>query len=306
MLRLDATLALPILAVFAGVSIRGGAFNVYGPRINQDLTNWGEFFPNKNGQQNNEQYKRDKVILHSWLKDALNNLGLNFLQEKQKFGNQLNDYDDKNEKGIKGTVIRTAAKKFDASNSKPSSPLYTTRKDSQGQIIIRPQGVEGDYNHYRTIALSSTADRAISILTTDVFEQLKNVGYDKIGLGDLGENIYVDGVDYKFFELGKRYKFSKRDAEDLSSSSNKKVQDGDDGVIVEITERIEPCGNLCKLSFINDEALPPTERFENCKKFLLWLDQKDGLRGWYAKIIGDGGQVQIGDQVVPLVIAEGY
>ena len=305
MIRLNVSFSLPILAIFIGISMQGGAFNVYGPRITQDLTNnWRQFFPNNNEQQNNQHYKRDKVILNSWLKDALNNLGLNFLQEKQKFGNQLNE-NDKNEKGVKGTVIRTAAKKFDASNSKPSSPLYTTRKETQGQILIRPQGVEGDYNHYRTIALSSTADRAVSILTTDIFEQLKNVGYDKIQIGDLGENIYVDGVDYKFFELGKRYKFSKRDTDD-SSSSNKKIQDDDDGVIVEITERIEPCRNLCKLPFINDEALPPTDRFENCKKFLLWLDQKDGLRGWYAKIIGDGGQVQIGDQVAPLVIAEGY
>lgn len=278
--------------------MKGGAFNVYGPRITQDLTNLNRFFPNSSNQsKSSNQFKRDKVILNSWLKDALNNLGLNFLQEKQKFGNQLKNDEDDKKKNVRGTVIRTAAKKFDAENSKPSSPLYTTRKETQGQIMLRPQGVEGDYNHYRTVALSSTADRAVSILTTDVFDQLKNVGYTKIQVGDLGENIYVDGVDYKFFELGKRYKFSKRND---NESSEKKIDD-EDGVIVEITERIEPCGNLCKLSFINDEELPPNERFENCKKFLLWLDQKDGLRGWYGKIIGDGGQVKIGDQVAPLV-----
>ena len=88
-------------------------------------------------------------------------------------------------------------------------------------------------------------------------------------VGDLGENIYVDGVDYKFFEVGKKYTFS-----------NPSRKDDKNSVIVEITERIEPCGNLCKLRFIKDGELPAAERLKNCKKFLLFLDQNDGLRGW--------------------------
>jgi hypothetical protein len=51
------------------------------------------------------------------------------------------------------------------------------------------------------------------------------------------------------------------------------------------------------LPYINNESIPPKERFEQCKKFLLWLDEKEGLRGWYGKIVGAGGRVKIGDSV---------
>mmetsp|Transcript_25320 Transcript_25320/g.31201 ORF Transcript_25320/g.31201 Transcript_25320/m.31201 type:complete len:307 (-) Transcript_25320:27-947(-) len=292
------------LVVIVGLSLTG-AFNVYVPRVVNDLSSLKNQFHqeipvnNHQQQQLQQSFRRDRVILSAWLKETFNNLGLNFLQEKLKFGTQLEE--NETNKGPAGIVIRTASKGYDPIQSKPSSPLYTTKKNIHGQLIIRPEGVEGDYNHYRTTALNSTPNRAVSILTTDILKQLKTAGYSKVDTGDLGENIYVDGVDFKFFELGKRYKFSTKEAKGGTSSNNGK--DSEDGVLIEITERIEPCGNLCKLPYINDETLEPLERFENCKKFLLWLDQKDGLRGWYAKVLGDGGTVKIGDQVQPLAAA---
>ena len=167
---------------------------------------------------------------------------------------------------------------------------------SQMQIVVTPQGVQDDHNHYRTVALESTLDRAVSILTTDVMSLLKQQeggAYSSIQLGDLGENIYVDGIPYTFFQVGQRYQFRSGD------DDNSKEEDSS-GVVVEITERIEPCGNLCKLPFINDESLPPSERVKKCQSFLLYLDQKDGLRGWYGKIIGDGGTIRIGNSVSAL------
>lgn len=291
------SLATIIIVAIAAIGLSStGAFNVYGPRITEDLANFRHQFSKSVGDKkqesqwaNNFNSSRKNTVLYSWLRDALNNLGLDFLQEKQKFGYQLDD--ETTQKSISGVVLRTASKHYDPEHSKPSSSLYTTKKNTQTHIIVRPEGVDGDYNHYRTTALSSTPDRALSILTTDTLELLKNAGYSQIEIGDLGENIYVDGVDYKFFEIGKQYKFVN------SKNKSTKGYTEDGVIIIEITERIEPCGNLCKLGFINDEAVPPSLRFENCKKFLLWLDQKDGLRGWYAKVIGDGGQVQIGDQV---------
>ncbi len=165
--------------------------------------------------------------------------------------------------------------------------------------MVGPEGVQGDYNHYRTVALSSTPDRAVSILTTDILKMLKGAGWNSVSEGDLGENIYVDGVDYTFFEVGKRYKFHTKKNNSENNSNGKE----EEGTIVEITERIEPCGNLCKLPYINDESIPPKDRFEGCKKFLLYLDEKEGLRGWYGKVIGDGGLVKLGDQVSPLAVA---
>lgn len=240
--------------------------------------------------QPSPSYHRKGVILNGWLKDTLNSLGFDFEAEKLKFQGIFPKFsNDSDPKSKQGKVIRTAVKGYDKEASTPASKLYTTKKESRSDIILKSEGVEGDYNHYRTTALSSTPDRAVSILTTDIVKMLKEAGWPKVGEGDLGENIYVDGIEYTFFEIGKRYKFSSS-----VSGNEKKIQQDD--VIVEITERIEPCGNLCRLNYINDESLPPQERFENCKKFLLWLDEKDGLRGWYAKII-EGGRVKIGDSV---------
>jgi len=120
-----------------------------------------------------------------------------------------------------------------------------------------------------------------------VLRQLKNAGgFTSVSDGDLGENISVDDVTFQFFQVGKRYQFGKQ------------------GVLIQITERIEPCGNLCKLPYFNsDKEATPMERLENCKNFLLFLNQKDGLRGWYGKIIGNGGEVQVGDRVTAVMTA---
>jgi hypothetical protein len=72
----------------------------------------------------------------------------------------------------------------------------------------------------------------------------------------------VDGVDFDYFEVGMRYRFFS------SSSSSSKGGGGggasadsamltagtttEDNVIVEITELMVPCANLCKLPYIND------------------------------------------------------
>lgn len=76
-----------------------------------------------------------------------------------------------------GHVIRTASRPYQTSTggSIPSSRFYTTRKDSLPMITVAEAGVVGDYNHYRTVALKSTVDRAISILTNDVSTHIKSL-----------------------------------------------------------------------------------------------------------------------------------
>ena len=59
--------------------------------------------------------------------------------------------------------------------------------------------------------------------------------------GDLGENVFVEGIEYLTTteEVGKRF-----------------YQVGEK-VVVEITGPIEPRANLCKLPYINNDMLPP-------------------------------------------------
>ena len=197
---------------------------------------------------------------------------------------------------IIGKVIRLAAKEYDADKSKPSSREYTTKKQSKTSIRVAKGGVQGDYNHYRTVALKSTNDRAISILTRDVMDALRsnfiiddnNTNSYKILDGDLGENILLDNVQFHFFRVGQRYQF---------------VGDGGEGgdtkraVIIEITEPMEPCANLCKLPYINDESAKPKERIQKCQDFIEFLNQYDGYRGWYAKVCQEG-VINTGDRVI--------
>lgn len=68
-------------------------------------------------------------------------------------------------------------------------------------------------------------------------------------------------------------------------------------VIVEITEPMEPCSNLCKLPYINDPSLPSSrERVARCQQFIEALGRRKGLRGWYAKEV-QGGAIRVGDSV---------
>jgi hypothetical protein len=194
-------------------------------------------------------------------------------------------------------------------------------------IRVSEGGAAGDYNHYRTSALGSTPNRAISILTVDVGTYVRSLdgGYfaddDDDGNedmddgitdvdnndgdrrrrgyrdGDLGENVLVDGVDFDFFEVGMRYRFSS------SSKSSSRGMGGDvttvpaaDDVVIEITEPMEPCANLCKLPYINDPNLEPRHRVARCQYFIEALGQRVGLRGWYARVVNDG-IIQVGDSL---------
>jgi MOSC domain-containing protein YiiM len=214
------------------------------------------------------------------------------------------DEEDSNSKAA-GVVVRLAARQFDADSSKPSSRSYTTRKvelASSKKAHITEEGVQGDYNHYRTVALKSTKDRAVSLLTSDVMAALRS-HYPKyvIENGDLGENILVDDVSFDFFQIGKRYKFviTPADENEGSSSSSSSPSSSHKSVILEITEKMDPCANLCKLSYINDESLQPKQRIAGCQDFLQFLDRYDGYRGWYAKVIQEG-TIQKGAKVVLL------
>ena len=55
--------------------------------------------------------------------------------------------------------------------------------------------------------------------------------------------------------------------------------------------------NLCKLPYINDPTISsPMERVGRCQYLITALGQKEGLRGWYAKVV-EGGVIRIGSAV---------
>lgn len=182
---------------------------------------------------------------------------------------------DSNDESVQtyGRVIRLAAKPFHQEHSKPSSQSYTTSKIACESLAIDTDGCGNDYNHYRSLALNNTLYRAVSILTVDCMRLCTRNGYP-VEAGDLGENILVDNVAFTFFAPGNVYRIT---------------SNGDDSeVILEITEAMDPCGNLCKLPYINDPTKTPAQRVKQCQDLLALLDQQPGLRGWYGKVLQTG------------------
>lgn len=207
---------------------------------------------------------------------------------------------DEQTRAFTGSVTRVAARSFrEDGASKPSSQFYTTRKDALPQIMLLDAGVSGDYNHYRTQALKSTQDRAVSIVTADVMQSLQAEQRFRVAKdGDLGENILVGGVGFRFFEVGRRYLFGAA-GDDSDEHYEEEETNNGRGVVVEITEPMIPCANLCKLPYINNSDLMPSERIQRCQSLLEWLGRADGFRGWYAKVIVEG-EVRLGDRVTAI------
>ena len=108
--------------------------------------------------------------------------------------------------------------------------------------------------------------------------------------GDLGENILIDNLKFTYFKVGKQYEF-------ISKKQSKAKGEEESNVIIEITEPMEACGNLCKLPYINDESIIPKERIERCQDLISYLNRYDGYRGWYAKVIIPG-TLSNGDTIV--------
>lgn len=216
-------------------------------------------------------------FLPSWLQERLDKGTQKKISQKQQESQQ----ESASSAFTTATVVRLAARQYNKDSSKPSSREYTTRKNSRETITVNANGVEDDYNHYRTVALKSTPDRAISLLTRDVMTALQSSFSSDCTDGDLGENVLLDGIAYNDIQVGQQYTFGT-----LNNSA----------VTIQVTEPMIPCANLCKLSYINDANLVPKERIQKCQALLEFLDKPgDGFRGWYAKVITPG-VISVGDE----------
>ena len=166
-------------------------------------------------------------------------------------------------------IARLGVRKYAGKDSKPSGRQYTTRKDKVEVCHVTTQGLEDDYNHYRTVALQGTPDRAVSLWTSDCAAWLQQEHQLPVQPGDLGENMYVEHLAFDDLAVGQRLHVGNT-------------------VVLEITEPVIPCANLCKLPYVNHPDKSTPERIQACQDFLQVLDQAPGLRGWYAKVIEPG------------------
>eukprot|EP01126_Amoeba_proteus_P041111 TRINITY_DN4412_c0_g1_i1.p1 TRINITY_DN4412_c0_g1~~TRINITY_DN4412_c0_g1_i1.p1 ORF type:complete len:173 (-),score=25.37 TRINITY_DN4412_c0_g1_i1:197-715(-) len=138
-------------------------------------------------------------------------------------------------------------------------------KQSVRELVVGTSGAEGDYNRYRTTHKSSTNNRALSLITLDILNDLTKEGWGPVLPGDLGENITVAGNIR--FAIEQKYRMGT--------------------VVLQITEEIQPCNNLMNLPYVGRERK---------NAFLSALKRR---RGWYAKV-HETGVILPGDVVEQL------
>jgi cyclic pyranopterin phosphate synthase len=130
---------------------------------------------------------------------------------------------------------------------------------------IKFEGVDGDFNKFRTEKKNSTGTRAVTLFSLEQIEKLKSEGH-AIDVGTTGENITIEGIDWPSLEVGARMMIGE--------------------AMIELSEPTAPCSKIGK-SFI-DGAFSRIDH-----------ELELGWSRWSASVIEEG-QVEIGSQVILL------
>jgi MOSC domain-containing protein YiiM len=198
-------------------------------------------------------------------------------------------------------IVRLGAKPYYQHPGGGPNGTYTTRKHSYGSVLVSAHGVAGDYNHYRSVALHNTTDRAVSIVTRNTLDYVRANGYP-IQAGDLGENVLLDAAagsdDGGGDESSMIGSPLMRPGTMLHVVGATASTSRSGAVVLQISEPMVPCANLCTLHCIQnagDGTATPRQRVEACQELLQLLDAHVGLRGWYARVL-QSGDLRVGDR----------
>jgi MOSC domain-containing protein YiiM len=126
------------------------------------------------------------------------------------------------------------------------------------QLTITADGVQGDFNRWRTEKANGDPDQAVLLHTEEILADLRAEGWP-VQPGDLGENLTLAGVPKDALRPGTR------------------VQVGD--VVLEMSKACDPCTILYGLPYVGIERGP---------EFLRALA---GRRGWYLRV-AQGGTIR--------------
>ena len=136
-------------------------------------------------------------------------------------------------------------------------------KISIEEAKVTSQGIEGDFNRYRTLRKNSDPDMALLILSDDIINQLNREGWPVLP-GDLGENLTLTNIDYSSILPGQNYKIG--------------------NIQIMISFICDPCSYLEVLPYVGEI------------KLIDFIKTLKNRRGWYARVVR-GGQIFAGDLV---------
>jgi MOSC domain-containing protein YiiM len=128
-------------------------------------------------------------------------------------------------------------------------------KRAAPQLTITADGVEGDYNRWRTEKAQGDPDQAVLLLSEEILAHLRAEGWP-VEPGDLGENITLAGVDLDALR------------------PDAVVRIGE--VVLQVSKACDPCTVLYTLPYIGVE------------RGAQFLRTMQGRRGWYARVLQGG------------------
>jgi MOSC domain-containing protein YiiM len=157
------------------------------------------------------------------------------------------------EVAVAGRITQLNLKpKVGRSRGLPKSPVP--------QLTITTEGVQGDFNRWRTEAAHGDPDQAVLLLREEDLAHLRAEGWP-VQAGDLGENLTVVGLP----------------ADSLQPGAQVRVGE----VLLVISKPCDPCTVLYSLPYVGTERGPG------------FLRTVRGRRGWFAQV-RQGGTVRVG------------
>ncbi|HEX7337162.1 MAG TPA: MOSC domain-containing protein [Gemmatimonadales bacterium] len=131
-------------------------------------------------------------------------------------------------------------------------------KPAVSELTITAEGVEGDFNRWRTEKAKGDPDQAVLLLNEEILADLRAEGWP-VQPGDLGENVTLADLPADALEPGARVRLGQ--------------------VVLEVSKPCDPCTVLYTLPYVGTKRGPE------------FLRTMNGRRGWYARVLR-GGTVQ--------------
>jgi MOSC domain-containing protein YiiM len=160
---------------------------------------------------------------------------------------------------VRGRIVQLSLKsKEGRSRGLPKRPVP--------ELVITPDGVQGDFNRWRTEEAGGDPDQAVLLLTEEILVDLRAEGWP-VQAGDVGENLTVAGLPADALRPGVRVHLGE--------------------VVLEVSKACDPCTILFRLPYVGIERGPE------------FLRAIAGRRGWFARVL-QGGTVR-SDAAVEIV-----
>ena len=128
-------------------------------------------------------------------------------------------------------------------------------KQAVPELTITPDGVDGDFNRWRTEKANGDPDQAVLLMRTETLADLRAEGWP-VEPGELGENLTVADLP----------------AESLAPGTRLRIDD----VVLEVSKACDPCTVLYSLPYVGMDRGP---------EFIRILK---GRRGWFARVLRGG------------------